>query len=298
MAIKKGGLGRGIDSLFEENAVDARQTSELRPSQIVPNRDQPRKDFDAEALKELSDSIKKHGLIQPLLVRPLDDGSYQIVAGERRWRASRMAGLEKIPVVIKELSDDETMQLALIENLQREDLNPVEEALGYKKLMDTLGLTQEQAAAKVGKSRPAVANALRLLALDSDETEALKNGEISSGHARALLSLPKGELRHQALELAKSGASVRDIEGIAKQQKPGISVKKPKVKNKIYVETEAALSSQTGRRVKISGNGKTGVIQIEFFGDDDLFYIASRLAGDNKDNEYEKRQGDFKAERR
>ena len=285
MAIKKGGLGRGIDSLFEENAVDARQTSELRPSQIVPNRDQPRKDFDAEALKELSDSIKEHGLIQPLLVRPLDDGSYQIVAGERRWRASRMAGLEKIPVVIKELSDDETMQLALIENLQREDLNPVEEALGYKKLMDTLGLTQEQAAAKVGKSRPAVATALRLLALDSDETEALKNGEISSGHARALLSLPKGELRHQALELAKSGASVRDIEGIAKQQKPGISVKKPKVKNKIYVETEAALSSQTGRRVKISGNGKTGVIQIEFFGDDDLFYIASRLAGDNKDNE-------------
>lgn len=285
MAIKKGGLGRGIDSLFEENAVDARQTSELRPSQIVPNRDQPRKDFDAEALKELSDSIKEHGLIQPLLVRPLDDGSYQIVAGERRWRASRMAGLEKIPVVIKDLSDDETMQLALIENLQREDLNPVEEALGYKKLMDTLGLTQEQAAAKVGKSRPAVANALRLLALDGDETEALKNGEISSGHARALLSLPKGELRHQALELAKSGASVRDIEGIAKQQKPGISVKKPKVKNKIYVETEAALSSQTGRRVKISGNGKTGVIQIEFFGDDDLFYIASRLAGDNKDNE-------------
>ena len=285
MAIKKGGLGRGIDSLFEENAVDARQTSELRPSQIVPNRDQPRKDFDAEALKELSDSIKEHGLIQPLLVRPLDDGSYQIVAGERRWRASRMAGLEKIPVVIKDLSDDETMQLALIENLQREDLNPVEEALGYKKMMDTLGLTQEQAAAKVGKSRPAVANALRLLALDSDETEALKNGEISSGHARALLSLPKGELRHQALELAKSGASVRDIEGIAKQQKPGISVKKPKVKNKIYVETEAALSSQTGRRVKISGNGKTGVIQIEFFGDDDLFYIASRLAGDNKDNE-------------
>lgn len=285
MAIKKGGLGRGIDSLFEENAVDARQTSELRPSQIVPNRDQPRKDFDAEALKELSDSIKEHGLIQPLLVRPLDDGSYQIVAGERRWRASRMAGLEKIPVVIKELSDDETMQLALIENLQREDLNPVEEALGYKKLMDTLGLTQEQAAAKVGKSRPAVANALRLLALDGDETEALKNGEISSGHARALLSLPKGELRHQALELAKSGASVRDIEGIAKQQKPGISVKKPKVKNKIYVETEAALSSQTGRRIKISGNGKTGVIQIEFFGDDDLFYIASRLAGDNKDNE-------------
>ena len=285
MAIKKGGLGRGIDSLFEENAVDARQTTELRPSQIVPNRDLPRRDFDAEALKELSDSIKEHGLIQPLLVRPLDDGSYQIVAGERRWRASRMAGLEKIPVVIKELSDDETMQLALIENLQREDLNPVEEALGYKKLMDTLGLTQEQAAAKVGKSRPAVANALRLLALDSDETEALKNGEISSGHARALLSLPKGELRHQALELAKSGASVRDIEGIAKQQKPGISVKKPKVKNKIYVETEAALSSQTGRRVKISGNGKTGVIQIEFFGDDDLFYIASRLAGDNKDNE-------------
>lgn len=285
MAIKKGGLGRGIDSLFEENAVEARQTSELRPSQIVPNRDQPRKEFDENALKELSDSIKEHGLIQPILVRPLKDGSYQIVAGERRWRASRMAGLEKVPVVIKELSDEETMQIALIENLQREDLNPIEEALGYKTLMDTLGLTQEQAATKVGKSRPAVANALRLLSLNSEETEALKNNEISSGHARALLSLPNGELRKEALELAKNGASVRDIENIGKQQRPGISVKKPRVKNKIYVETEAALSAQIGRRIKISGNGKNGVIEVEFFGDDDLFYIASLLAGEKKTDE-------------
>lgn len=285
MALKKGGLGRGIDSLFEENAVEARQTSELRPSQIVPNRDQPRKEFDENALKELSDSIKEHGLIQPILVRPLKDGSYQIVAGERRWRASRMAGLEKVPVVIKELSDEETMQIALIENLQREDLNPIEEALGYKTLMDTLGLTQEQAAAKVGKSRPAVANALRLLSLNGEETEALKNNEISSGHARALLSLPNGELRKEALELAKNGASVRDIENIGKQQRPGISVKKPRVKNKIYVETEAALSAQIGRRIKISGNGKNGVIEVEFFSDDDLFYIASLLAGEKKTDE-------------
>lgn len=285
MALKKGGLGRGIDSLFEENAVEARQTSELRPSQIVPNRDQPRKEFDENALKELSESIKEHGLIQPILVRPLKDGSYQIVAGERRWRASRMAGLEKVPVVIKELSDEETMQIALIENLQREDLNPIEEALGYKTLMDTLGLTQEQAAAKVGKSRPAVANALRLLSLNGEETEALKNNEISSGHARALLSLPNGELRKEALELAKNGASVRDIENIGKQQRPGISVKKPRVKNKIYVETEAALSAQIGRRIKISGNGKNGVIEVEFFGDDDLFYIASLLAVEKKTDE-------------
>ena len=285
MALKKGGLGRGIDSLFEENAVEARQTSELRPSQIVPNRDQPRKEFDENALKELSDSIKEHGLIQPILVRPLKDGSYQIVAGERRWRASRMAGLEKVPVVIKELNDEETMQIALIENLQREDLNPIEEALGYKTLMDTLGLTQEQAAAKVGKSRPAVANALRLLSLNGEETEALKNNEISSGHARALLSLPNGELRKEALELAKNGASVRDIENIGKQQRPGISVKKPRVKNKIYVETEAALSAQIGRRIKISGNGKNGVIEVEFFSDDDLFYIASLLAGEKKTDE-------------
>ena len=281
MAVKKGGLkeGRGFESLFEDNAAPEKQTTELRISQIVPNRDQPRKNFDEQALAELSDSIRKHGLIQPLLVRPMDDGSYQIVAGERRWRASRMAGLERVPVVIREMNDNETMEIALIENLQREDLNPIEEALGYKTLMETFGMTQEQVASRVGKSRPAVANALRLLALGEDELKALENGEISSGHARTLLSLPQGEIRAQALALAKSGASVRELENISKMQKPGIVMKRPRIKNKVYIEAEAALAEQIGRKVKITGNGKSGILQIEFFSDEDLFDLAEKLAG-------------------
>ena len=280
MAAKKGGLGRGMDSLFVENTVETKQAVELRLSQIVPNRDQPRKIFDDSALRELAESIKQHGLIQPILVRPMSDGSYQIVAGERRWRASRLAGLERVPVVIKEMPDSEVMELALIENLQREDLNPIEEAEGYKTLMDTYSLTQEQVADRVGKSRSAVANALRLIGLYDAEKEALQNGEITAGHARALMSIPDKELRRQALELAKSGASVRQIERISKQQTAGITMKKPRIKNKTYVETEAALAEQIGRKVKISGNGKSGVLQIEFFGDDDLFDLAKKIAGE------------------
>lgn len=285
MAAKKGGLkdGFGFDLLFEENSTPEKQSTELRLSQIVPNRDQPRKDFDDEELRQLSDSIAKHGLIQPILVRPMQDGSYQIVAGERRWRASRLAGLDKVPVVIREMDDRETMEVALIENLQREDLNPIEESLGYKQLMDTYGLTQEQVSSRVGKSRSAVANALRLLSLTEAETDAVKKGEITSGHARALLSIPYEDIRKEALQLAKGGASVRDIENISKQQKPGIQMKRPKIKNKLYVETEAALASTLGRKVKISGNGKNGTLQIEFFSDDDLFDIAGKLAGEQNE---------------
>lgn len=282
MAAKKGGLkdGFGFDLLFEENSTPEKQTTELRLSQIVPNRDQPRKDFDDEELRQLADSIAKHGLIQPILVRPLQDGSYQIVAGERRWRASRLAGLDKVPVVIREMDDRETMEVALIENLQREDLNPIEESLGYKQLMDTYGLTQEQVSSRVGKSRSAVANALRLLSLNENEIEAVKKGEITSGHARALLSIPYEDIRKEAFLMAKGGASVRDIENISKQQKPGIQMKRPKIKNKLYVETEAALTAALGRKIKITGNGKNGTLQIEFFNDDDLFHIAGKLAGE------------------
>ena len=280
MAVKKGGLGRGFDSLFSENTIEAKPSTELRLSQIVPNREQPRKNFDDVALRELSESIKEHGVIQPLLVRPLDDGSYQIVAGERRWRASRLAGLEKVPVVIKQLEDAEVQEIALIENLQREDLNPIEEALGYKILMETYGLTQEQVAVKVSKSRSAVANALRLLGLSKEEQDALVEGEITPGHARALLAINDEEIRKEAFLLAKNGASVREIERISKHQKPGITVKKPNIKNKIYVETESALASQIGRKVKISGNGKRGTLTIEFFSDEDLFDLASKLSGE------------------
>ncbi len=280
MAVKKGGLGRGFDSLFSENTVEAKPSTELRLSQIVPNREQPRKKFADDALRELSESIKEHGVIQPLLVRPLDDGSYQIVAGERRWRASRLAGLEKVPVVIKQLEDAEVQAIALIENLQREDLNPIEEALGYKMLMESYGLTQEQVALKIGKSRSAVANALRLLGLSKEEQDALVAGEITSGHARALLAINDEEIRKEAFLLAKNGASVREIERISRHQKPGITVKKPNIKNKIYVETESALASQIGRKVKIAGNGKRGTLTIEFFSDEDLFDLASKLSGE------------------
>lgn len=280
MAVKKGGLGRGFDSLFSENTIEAKPSTELRLSQIVPNREQPRKNFDDVALRELSESIKEHGVIQPLLVRPLDDGSYQIVAGERRWRASRLAGLEKVPVVIKQLEDAEVQEIALIENLQREDLNPIEEALGYKILMETYGLTQEQVAVKVSKSRSAVANALRLLGLSKEEQDALVAGEITPGHARALLAINDEEIRKEAFLLAKNGASVREIERISKHQKPGITVKKPNIKNKIYIETESALASQIGRKVKISGNGKRGTLTIEFFSDEDLFDLATKLSGE------------------
>ena len=280
MAATKGGLGRGFDSLFSENTVQAKPSTELRLSQIVPNREQPRKKFDDDALRELSESIKEHGVIQPLLVRPLNDGTYQIVAGERRWRASRLAGLERVPVVIKEFSDPEVQEIALIENLQREDLNPIEEALGYKLLMESYGLTQEQVAVKVSKSRSAVANALRLLGLSKEEQDALISGEITSGHARALLAINDADIRSEAFLLAKNGASVREIERISKHQKPGITVKKPNIKNKIYIETESALASQIGRKVKISGNGKRGTLTIEFFSDEDLFDLASKLSGE------------------
>ncbi len=280
MAATKGGLGRGFDSLFSENTVQAKPSTELRLSQIVPNREQPRKKFDDDALRELSESIKEHGVIQPLLVRPLNDGTYQIVAGERRWRASRLAGLERVPVVIKEFSDPEVQEIALIENLQREDLNPIEEALGYKLLMESYGLTQEQVAVKVSKSRSAVANALRLLGLSKEEQDALISGEITSGHARALLAINDADIRSEAFLLAKNGASVREIERISKHQKPGITVKKPNIKNKIYIETESALASQIGRKVKISGNGKRGTLTIEFFSDEDLFDLATKLSGE------------------
>lgn len=186
MAAKKGGLGRGLDALFADNSIEEISSTgavKLKTMDIEPNRDQPRKVFDEDALAELADSIAKHGVIQPLLVRPMPDGSYQLVAGERRWRASRMAGLTEVPVVIKELSDDEAMALALIENLQREDLNAIEEAQGIKSLMDTLSLTQDEAAERVGKSRPAIANALRLLKLPDSVIALVSDGKLSPGHA-------------------------------------------------------------------------------------------------------------------
>lgn len=217
---KKGGLGRGLDALFADNSVEENSSAsavKLSLNEIEPNKDQPRKTFDEKALSELADSIAQHGVIQPLLVRPMPDGSYQLVAGERRWRAARRAGLSEVPVVIREMSDSEMMELALIENLQREDLNPIEEAEGLQQLIHTYGLTQETAAARVGRSRPAIANALRLLSLPTPILELTRDGKISAGHARALLSLNDEEKMVEiADQILKKEISVREVERLAK----------------------------------------------------------------------------------
>ncbi len=276
MADKKG-LGRGLDSLFDINTEDSGVT-EVMLSEIEPNRDQPRKDFDEQALNELAASIKKHGLIQPILVRAKQSGGYEIVAGERRWRASRIAGLRTVPVVVREMSERQVMEVALIENLQREDLNPVEEALGYRSLMVSYSLTQEQIAETMGKSRSAVANALRLLELDPNETEQLKAGKISAGHARCLLSVEKGSaIRRDMLKAALSGASVRELEAMAKEAKPNApksALKKPS----FYTEVEIALKNELGRVVKIASKGKgKGTITLEFYSEEELKDFAKRL---------------------
>lgn len=274
MAAKKGGLGRGLESLFSDNATESSQPTTLRLSEIEPNRDQPRKDFDETALQELADSISKHGLLQPITVRPMPNSAYQIVAGERRWRACRLAGLDSVPVIIREMSDSECMELALIENLQREDLGAVEAAEGYKHLMDKYGFTQEQVAESVGKSRPAITNALRLLNLPQEVLERLKDGSITAGHARAMIGLDSERIS-LALMLAMKGASVREIEKIGKNTRVK-TAKQPQ--NSYFKEVELALQTELGRRVKVSGSGKKGQLQIEFYSHDDLADLARRLA--------------------
>ena len=276
MADKKGGLGRGLDSLFSANSEEALST-EVMLSQIEPNRDQPRKDFDEQALNELAESIKEHGLLQPILVRSKPSGGYEIIAGERRWRASRIAGLRTVPVVIKEMDEKEAAEVALIENLQREDLNPVEEAMGYRSLMVSYGLTQEQVAERMGKSRSAVANALRILDLTPNETEALKAGKISAGHARALLGAEKGStLRSDMLRVALAGASVRELELMLKKKKE--AKKTEKTVDTYYTEVELAIKNELGRTVKITPKGKgKGTLTVEFYSKKELEDFAKRL---------------------
>ncbi len=280
-AAKKGGLGRGLDALFNENATDEKGVVTLRLSEIEPNRNQPRTNFDEEALAELADSIAKHGLIQPIVVRPTSGGVYQIVAGERRWRACRMAGLSEVPVVIKELDDQNYYEIALIENLQREDLNAVEEAQGYRTLIESYGLTQEQVAESVGKSRSAVTNALRLLNLNDDALKALENGEITAGHARAILSADGDELADEMLKAAKQGASVRELEKMAKAKTLVKKLTPPTAKNNFYSEVEISLKNELGRKVDIKSKGKgKGTITIEFYSDDELADFAKKIVGE------------------
>lgn len=282
MAAKKGGLGKGLDALFLENsAEEAGKVVSLRLSEIVPNRAQPRKQFDEDALAELADSIAQHGVIQPLLVRPLADGTYQLVAGERRWRASRMAGLTEVPVTVREMTDKEAAQLALIENLQREDLNPMEEANGYRTLMETYELTQEETARVVNKSRPAVANALRLLNLPTAVAGLVENGRLSAGHARTVLAFETEEEQTAAAEEAVAkGLSVRELERMVKNAKKKAAEEKPVTafaKNSFYSEVELALAEHLGRRVQVIEGKKGGLLQLEFYDEDDLKGLANQL---------------------
>ena len=275
MAVKNRGLGRGIESIFDENSTYSDKIVTLNINEIEPNRNQPRKDFDEEALGSLAESIGQHGLIQPIIVRPTIDGGYTIIAGERRWRACRMAGLTEIPVVIKDTDEQNLMEMALVENLQREDLNPVEEALGYKSLMDNFGLTQEEVAAKMAKSRSGVANALRLLNLNADELEALRSGKITAGHARALLSAENSEIRAKMFESALNGENVRVLEKMAKAKgKPNRKETKPT----FYNEVELSIKNELHRKaaVKSTGKGK-GTLTIEFFSDEELAEFAKKL---------------------
>ncbi|MCI9641765.1 MAG: ParB/RepB/Spo0J family partition protein [Eubacterium sp.] len=278
---KKSALGKGLGALMLENTTeDMVATNTLPISEITPNKDQPRKTFDEAALDELAESIKQHGVLQPLLVRPLPNGGYQLVAGERRWRASRRAGLREVPVVVKELTDTETMEIAIIENLQREDLNPIEEAEGLQALIDKCGFTQEEVASSVGKSRPAIANSLRLLRLPEKVRELTRDGKISAGHARALISLDNDALIIEAAEnVIKNKLTVRDVERLAKTRDKGNSVsqKRYKRRDSFYDEVELTLSEVLGRKVKVyNGKGK-GTLEIEFYSQEDLKNIANKL---------------------
>ena len=257
--MKKRGLGKGLDAIFAENTDETTEGAvSVKISEIEPNRDQPRKEFDSEALSELADSISQHGVLQPLLLRPLLTGGYRIVAGERRWRAARMAGLTEVPAIIREMSDAEEMLFALIENLQREDLTPLEEARGYRTLIEAQDFTQEEVSKAVGKSRPAITNALRLLNLPEDIQGMLERGEITAGHARTLLSF-------------KSQEDMRELEALAKRlNEKKESLPKTPRKNQYFEEAQLAVGEYLNRRVKVAGSKKKGTLQIEFYGEEDL----------------------------
>ncbi|MBQ8296594.1 MAG: ParB/RepB/Spo0J family partition protein [Ruminococcus sp.] len=277
-----GGLGAGLDTLFSDNTNEVQVKKTLRLSEIEPNRDQPRKSFSDEAIAALADSIREHGMLQPILVRPLSSGGYQIVAGERRWRAARMLGMDEVPVNIRELSDIETMQIALIENLQRENLNPIEEALGYRELIENYGMTQEKVAKMVGRSRSAVANAVRLLALPERVLKMVENGSLSAGHAKALLGFENEELLiATALRAADGGLTVRQVERAAQKSLETEELTPPSTDKHIdnyFVEMEISLNERLGRKVKVDYGKNKGVLVLEFYDKEDLAAIADKLA--------------------
>ena len=277
------GLGKGLGALMGDLTVEepvSRSPYQMLPiHKVEPNPNQPRQDFDPEELQSLADSIANHGVVQPLTVREVGNGYYQIIAGERRWRAARMAELREIPAVIIEADDRKVMELALIENLQRQDLNPVEEALGYQTLMQDYGLTQEDAAKQVGKSRPAVANALRLLNLSDKVLDMVRKGALSAGHARAVLSLKSEKLQEQAAQkIAALGLSVRQAELLCKNMtKEPSPIKEPTLAVDYVAECEKNLSKHLGRGVKIVNGKRKGRFELEFYGQDDLQILLEAL---------------------
>lgn len=273
----KGGLGTGLGALFDDNTTDISASQTLRISEIEPNRSQPRKKFDDESISALADSINQHGLLQPLLVRPYGNG-YQIVAGERRWRAARMLGMSEVPVQIKDLNDSEAMQIALIENLQRENLNPIEEAHGYFELTENFGMTQDEISKTVGRSRSAVANALRLLSLPDEVREMLEDGDLSVGHAKALLSFEGDDEIIEAAKKASDGKmTVRALEKMAQNtEKVENEVSNERI-DSYFKEMEIGLHEALGRKVKVEYGKNRGALILEFYDKDDLSAIADRL---------------------
>lgn len=283
---KKSGLGKGLDALFEDNINESQGIQTIRISEIEPNKNQPRRHFDEAAITALADSIRQHGLIQPILVRSTGTG-YQIVAGERRWRACRMLGMSEIPAVIKDFSDSETAQIALIENIQREDLNPIEEAAAYKELMDKYDMTQEALSKAVGKSRPSIANSVRLLNMPEQVQELVKKGELSAGQAKAIAAADSDEDMIYLAERAANGQlTVRAIEKMLskkdEEENEGSDDNKMSAEKRqnmnYFTEMEISLRDALSRRVKISSSdGKKGTITIDFFDSDDLSTLADKL---------------------
>ena len=292
MAVKRG-LGKGLDAIFEDNSTsDSSGSVDIKISDIEPNKEQPRHQFEQEALGELAESISTHGVLSPLLVRPIKTGGYQLVAGERRWRAARMAGLSEVPVIIRELTDVEAMEIALIENLQRENLNPVEEALGYKRLMDEFQFTQEELSKRMNKSRSSIANSVRLLNLPNPVIKQLENGKLTTGHAKVLLGIedPDEKIRF-GLEIEEKGYSVRETErAVKKKSDPSKApvvdssgagdVKSYFSGNSYYKELEIALSDHFGRKVVISETKRGGTVSIQFYSKEDLENLQKQLVTD------------------
>ena len=282
MAKGRGGLGRGLESLFEDAAPSFESDTRIEKlplREIEPDPGQPRKTFDDETLAELSASIAEHGLLQPIAVRPKPSGGYLIVAGERRWRASRMAGLTEVPVIVKDVTDEQAMELALVENLQREDLDPVEEAVGIRELMTRCDLTQEQAARKLGKSRSALANSLRLLSLPETVLELLKSGFITIGHAKVVLGLPTPELQEEAAQMiADNQLNVRQAEALCKKlAKPAKEPVAAPLPSALPVEVEESLKQALGSEVRVAYHDGKGKLTVHFYSDDQLKAFANLL---------------------